>query len=463
MSLSSHSVPGSNAGFSYQFERALLWLAQSTAGAIVGIETDDDVAVKGLEEGSVLEQDKHSVREDGEPFGDRSKDLWNTLSTWIQAVDANEVIVGKTLFLMVTNKKLPECLAKQIGTAIESPEVDACIEQMKKASAKPPKEISDLVKRVLSPSSQENLKKLIPRCRLLDATCDTGGEELRRKTLQHLQLPQWCSSEVDSILDELLGWLHKTVLAKWQQREPGWIQRDHFVNQLYAILDRRKRKIVRERAEHLIHVADETIGEKKGSVFVRQLYLITDDNSIVDGSIRDFIRCSIEKSRLSAEGDVTDEDWLAFESTLLSRWSKIRARILRVKEGADEKDIGFEIFSDTTEQHREKLAGSDTEQVYLTSGTYLPPPAALELISTQQLFAFGYPDIESELDDENRRFVSTLTAIEGNYGGVTNHTGLHVFESEYLQGRDPNGLSGGPVTILDPRRVGRHLLAGIIV
>jgi hypothetical protein len=41
-----------------------------------------------------------------------------------------------------------------------------------------------------------------------------------------------------------------------------------------------------------------------------------------------------------------------------------------MKSGAAEQDVGFEIFSDTTLDHREKLAGSDTEQVYLTSGTY---------------------------------------------------------------------------------------------
>lgn len=79
---------------------------------------------------------------------------------------------------------------------------------------------------------------------------------------------------------------------------------------------------------------------------------------------------------------------------------------------------------------------------------FLPPPAPWEFVSSQQLFSFGYPDIESELDLEGRRFVSTLTAIEGIYGGTTRHRGLHVFESAYLQGRDPNGLSGGPVTIL---------------
>jgi len=35
-----------------------------------------------------------------------------------------------------------------------------------------------------------------------------------------------------------------------------------------------------------------------------------------------------------------------------------------------EEDVGFEIFTETTEDHRERLAGSDTDQVYLTSGTY---------------------------------------------------------------------------------------------
>ena len=74
---------------------------------------------------------------------------------------------------------------------------------------------------------------------------------------------------------------------------------------------------------------------------------------------------------LSAEGNITDDDWLAFESTLLSRWDKIRARIMRMRQGAPEEDVGFEIFTDTTETHCEKLAGSDTEQVYLTSGSII--------------------------------------------------------------------------------------------
>ena len=369
MTLTSHSAPGASAAFIYQFERALYWLAMSPAGSSIGVETDDDVAVRGADASQLLEQDKHSILEDAEPFGDRSKDLWNTLAIWIEALDTKEV-ADTTRFLMVTNKVLPECIAQQIGRAESEEEITACVAALEVAAKTPPQHIASLIKRVLHPDSRTNLRTLILQCKLADASQATAGRELRKETLAQLQLPEWCLTSADSIADELLGWLHKTALVAWQLKQPAWLQRDHFVNQLYAVIDRRKRQIARERAEHLIPVTEDKVGQEKGSPFVKQLHLVTDDDDIVDTAIREFIRCNIEKSRLSAEGNVTDDDWTAFETALLSRWDKIRARVIRMKQAAPEEDIGFEIFTETTEVHRERLAGSDTEQVYLTSGTY---------------------------------------------------------------------------------------------
>jgi len=365
----SHSARGASAGFDYQFERALYWLSQSPAGATIGIETDDDVVVRS-KNASLLEQDKHSIRKGAEPFGDRSKDLWNTLAIWLDGVEAGHVAFDTTWFLMVTNKVLSECIAKQIDNAKSEGDISACITALEKAGKKPPRNISDLVKRVLRAESRETLQGLIARVELADASNATAGPELRRKTVAELQLPEWCLSSADSIADELLGWLHRTALASWQQNQPAWVRRDHFVNQLYAIIDRRKRQMVRERAEHLIPVADDKVGHEKGRPFVKQLYLVTNDDTVVETSIREFIRCNIEKIRLSREGNVTDEDWKTFERTLLSRWDKIRSRVIRMKRGTAEEDIGFEIFTETTDDYRERLAGTETEQVYLTSGTY---------------------------------------------------------------------------------------------
>ena len=354
MTLTSHSAPGASAGFSYQFERALYWLAQSPAGSVVGVETDDDVAVRGADASQLLEQDKHSIREDAEPFGDRSKDLWNTLAIWIEALDTKEV-ADTTRFLMVTNKVLPECIAQQIDRAESEEEITACISALEVAAKTPPQHIAALIKRVLHPELRTSLRRLISRCNLADALQATAGRELRKETVAQLQLPEWCSAGADSIADELLGWLLQTALVAWQLNQPAWIQRDHFVNQLHAVIDRRKRKIARERAEHLIPVTEDKVGQEKGRPFVKQLHLVTDDDDLVDSAIREFIHCNIEKSRLSVEGNVTDDDWTAFETALLSRWDKIRARVIRMKQGAPEQDIGFEIFTDTTEEHREKL------------------------------------------------------------------------------------------------------------
>jgi hypothetical protein len=370
MTLSRHSAPGPAAGFAYQFERALNWLAQKDAGSCIGVETDDDVAVRNSDSTTVLEQDKHSVRKSAQPFDDRSRGLWNTLATWIEAVDSGHKSVETTSFLMVTNNAVPECIARRMARAESEKEIDACVAELQKVGAHPPKHIVKLVERVLYHKSSGTLRAVIRTIDLSDASDGTASVNLRKKTIGHLQLPEWCLGDCDSIANELLGWLHTAVMSAWQNNQPAWIERDHFVNQLHAIIGRRKREVARERAELLIPVADEHVGRESGRPFVKQLHLVTDDDSIVDTAIREFIRCNIEKARLSREGDITDRDWNAFEDTLLSRWNKIRSRVVRMRAGAEETDIGFEIFTETTENHKERLAGTETEQVYLTSGTY---------------------------------------------------------------------------------------------
>jgi len=365
-----HSAPGPNAGFGYQFERALYWLALSPAGYLVGIETCDDVAVQGPDGSQVLEQDKHSIREDAEPFGDRSKDLWNTLATWIDALDDGTVSAEKTVFLMVTNKVLQNCIAQRIGNAETEAEIEGCVTALETAAKKPPQHITSQIERVLRSTSRQNLRSLIWKCELIDGAQSVAGKEIRKETVARLQIPAWCVPHADSIADELLGWIHKLAMEAWRERRPAWIERDHFVTQLHSIIDRRKRQISRERAEHLIPVTDDKVGKEKGRPFVKQLYLVSDDDGLIDTGIREFIRCNIEKSRLSIQGDVTDEDWNVFEATLFARWEKICARVKRMNKSGDERDVGFAILTDTTESHREKLAGNDTEQVYLTSGTY---------------------------------------------------------------------------------------------
>ena len=168
----------------------------------------------------------------------------------------------------------------------------------------------------------------------------------------------------------MLGWVKTQVLALWQARQPAWISRDSFVTQFHAVLNRRKRQQTRERAANLIPVIDEQLGQEKGRVFVKQIYLVTDEDSRVDEAIREYIRCRIEKSRLSADGNITDQDWIDFDESLKTRWSKIFSLQRRLSKADPEEDVGFKVLCETTDEHRGRLAGVETEQVYLTAGTY---------------------------------------------------------------------------------------------
>ncbi len=365
-----HSAPGPAAGYSYQFERALNWLAQKEAGASIGIETADDIEVRNSDSTTVLEQDKHSILDLAQPFGDRSKGLWNTLAIWVETIDSGQKPIKSTSFLMVTNNTVPECIARRVARAKSDAEVDACVGELHTAGVDPQQHVAKAVERVLRPASRSTLREVIRRIDLSDATDGAAAADLQKSTIARLQLPEWCLPGSDSIAHELLGWLHNAVMSLWEQGQPAWVLRDHFVNELHAIIGRRKREAARERAELLIPITDEKIGSERGRPFVRQLYLVTDDDLVVDTSIREFIRCNIEKARLSIEGDVTDGDWKAFEAALISRWRKIRSRIKRIRSKDAEADIGFDIFTETTEDYKERLAGSETEQVYLTSGTY---------------------------------------------------------------------------------------------
>jgi hypothetical protein len=93
---------------------------------------------------------------------------------------------------------------------------------------------------------------------------------------------------------------------------------------------------------------------------------------------------------------------------------------------------------------------------------YLPFPAEVTFPYKKQLFAFGFRDAECDFDLDKRQHLLTEVAVEGWYAGATDYLGIHAFESPHLS-TSQNGMSGGPITYLDTSRIGRHLLAGMIV
>src|SRR5262249_835593 len=151
--------------------------------------TDDDVAVIYCDGRRVLEQDKNSIQNDGRPFGDRSKDLWNTLGIWLAALEGKQVTIEATEFWMVTNKALPDGIARQISNAKSERKIKGCITALEEAGQNPWKNVSEISKRVLRPESRDTLRRLLGKVTLVDGSDAMAGPTLRQKTIGYLQLP----------------------------------------------------------------------------------------------------------------------------------------------------------------------------------------------------------------------------------------------------------------------------------
>ena len=365
---SDHVVPGSAAGIVFQLDRALHWLARSPYGAKIGIETEDDVAVQLADSHLVREQDKHSVKATGQPFTDRSPDLWKTLGIWADAVANGEADVANTTFFLATNREVPRrCLAWRIHEADSDPAADACIADLKSIGDAPSDELRALCAGVLG-HSDDLLRSLIRVTHCIDSASSIASPEGRRELAGLLQIPRHIDAE--RVIDSLAGWVQRTAMADWRARRPAWISKDAFANQCHATMDSLRRERQRERRADLLPVTQKDIDQARGRLFVRQMELITQNGEEIIRAARDFIRSGIECIRLSKEGDIPEEEWAAFSSRLRDRWEVIRDSITRLSRAEEPRDVGYSIYDRTTAEHREPLAGQPTVERYLTAGTY---------------------------------------------------------------------------------------------
>lgn len=366
-----HSAAGPMAGYLFQPERALYWLSASPRGSIVGIETCDDVVVIEQDGKVKREQDKHSLLPSSNPLNDKNTNLWTTLDIWLTAIEENDVIIDKTLFYFVSNNIFPKhSLVNLLGEAIDRDSVVECRKKLREIGEK---SSNSYIQLVLS-RNDVLLEDLIQRICTIDGNDSSCGDDLKEKVLSNLHIPPKIPS--DEVFQPLLGWIHDTTMALLREGKSAWLTREAFDIQLNRIITRHNDKVFIEKAKTLIPVLDSERMEKHSKNFVRQLLLLSlkvDDDEIIE-AIDDFIRCSNEINRFSIEGALTKEDVTLFYESLQERWNfifKKYKRNLSSKSHDENKlnDIGYKILMETL-NHREILAGQQTENFYLTKGSY---------------------------------------------------------------------------------------------
>lgn len=371
--VSKHSAPGQAAGYLFQLERALRHLAFSGPGAVVGIETLDDVVV-GDETGATLyEQAKHSISGTN-PIADRSKGLWKSLGIWIEGVTTGDIDLAQAQFHLVTNLTVQDGLAFKLMAPLEARDeawAKGMVHELRKVGKSPSVNIKQLVVGVLS-QSDDVLIALVKKVLVLDSQATGSGLQLveELKTKLHLDV-----RHAEAIFQGLLGWLHDMVMHMWRSGHQALLHRENFSKQIRFLQTKfQSQQLFRETAEALVPVKEEDRKARRNDLFVRQLLWVgidEEDEQLID-AIDDFLKCATERTRLAEEGNIPPEEFRAFDERLVKRWKIIfraRSRVGAGLPGSELEAIGREILHSVLE-HRESLAGQQTQEFYLTTGAY---------------------------------------------------------------------------------------------
>lgn len=370
MSEQPQSAAGTAAGFLFQLERALVKLATAGPGHVVGIEVDDDIVRRSVDDDE-LEQSKHSISS-AVPFGDRSRDLWRTLDLWTRYLFEGPGDPDGTTLYMVTNRVLPESrLVKQLSGATRGPQLRQAVAQLREVAEDVHADARQSADAVVAFDDSE-LEALVRVIEVVDGPHTTLSGDARTDLCSRLFL---IDVPADPIIHTLLGWVLDQCLARWRAGKAAWIEWEAFARQANRLRDLYRAKLV-VRAAADIPVSEADRGVHIDRTFVRQLQLLRhDDDELIIEAVDDFIRARAELSRMAKAGEITRTDVDEYLDRLRRRWAIVRRRH-RAGLRPDTPDYndraceaGMSIYADCSE-HRESLAGYSIDHPYFTCGHY---------------------------------------------------------------------------------------------
>jgi hypothetical protein len=369
-----HSAGPSFAGFAFQLDRAIQWLAEAKLGDQVGIESLDDVVLQSKDGSLHIEQDKLSFVRN--PVTDHSANLWKTLGIWIELIESGECEVTNCQFYLVTNQPVKSGIAAMLCEAPENRDNKALVRTVRKVAKTQAPSVSRHATLVQALSDGE-LRSLLDRVHVVDKAPFANPDGANAHLGDCLSLsPQI----VDPVVSGIRGWIlelatmHFTSQARADataSSQIGWIDVGQFREVKNRLITKYfdNRLIVRAAKE--IVVTEEQAESARSEKFVRQLELIEFDSDHPEDfieAITDFLRSKEERTRLAVENGITSAVFGSYENNLIDHWKITKRQITRRNAGS-ESAAGQELLDECL-KHQPQLDGHMLSEGYLPRGTF---------------------------------------------------------------------------------------------
>jgi hypothetical protein len=385
----SDSAKGPIVGFIFQFERALLMLAELvTSTDYISIEEVDDIA-KHKEDGTILVsiQAKHSISNSGSTFGDTSYALWRTLELWTLKLEQN-IFDENTKFTCTTNKEIWNDSLLYRLKHVDADSNVAEINELLKAqneklkTAEKGTTIKETIKLVKSVLSRETQLRLILKnldIEKIDSTKDRFLAKLN-----------WTSDQVtntqrDLIYTSFFGWIFESSSAKWKNSEDARFTKQDFDNKWFNINTNHSIKNAIFRTKELIGAIpdeEQKIAAKKGDLFVKQIEDIERNQAskeqIIKRAIQDFLYHEIEVYYIIGQGNFTNMDFTKFLNECYDEWQRCYEQFVlkEISEYTDEEKNSIAINIYDTVMNKVEIKFQDNFSFnqgnkYIKNGSFL--------------------------------------------------------------------------------------------
>ncbi|MBK8484738.1 MAG: hypothetical protein IPL31_10460 [Saprospiraceae bacterium] len=365
-----HSAPGPMAGYLFQPDRALVILSGCNNNQSVTIELIDDLAIIDDKNNIVYrEQDKSSMQKNGQTFRERSKDLWRTLQIWTNEVATGLLDPQLTLLCFVTNKILENnSLAKKISEAKDSTEILEVITLLKNAAKKPPFKLKAIIEDVLS--KEAALKKIIPCIQLIDGNSYDERNELIANSLG-------LNDDIrQDVITDLRGWLNEQIIEQLDQGKSPIIKRVNFNQRVQRARQNAGDKRIKVLAKRFVElkISEDQLNNARLRTFAKQLEVIEhyDKTNIIIDAINDFFFSESERTRLTAMGDLTKQEFQAIDDSSKERWKEVfRRKMIEYQTSMPESEmsiLAYKIYDGTIDGYLARIRGETTE-AYFTRGS----------------------------------------------------------------------------------------------
>jgi hypothetical protein len=323
------NAPGQLLGYALQFPRALYHLLRSAPNDVVCIEVVGDVAIRYSNGDLLTEEDKSSVL--GNVLTDRSKDLWKTISNWIEASNSGFIDIEKTQFVLYTNQSGRKGLVNEFNEAQDPLKAEIAYKKAKDTlkDLEAEHEIWKYYNYVVN-ENENQFMKIIQRFNLQiesEAGYDAVRIEIQKKHVSEKQ--------IDFIMENLNGWVFKIVVESIAARRSAIITWEDFDKQFKVLFDRSRS---RELIDFTMNYSKEHDKVKKQikerPIYLKQLEAIElTENEMIE-AISDFLRADANLERWIENETIDDDIALDFEERLTKFWKNQRKRI-----GITEKNL----------------------------------------------------------------------------------------------------------------------------